>query len=245
MKPETAVKYGKGSSQFLAMGAIVLAEADLQSSLSLFSEARTERGHAKTFRKFSENNDKDNFVLTKLLSKKSVRFVAVALHKPSLAGSHIRSNPQKEYQYLVKFTLERISWVARDAARGGHPDQNCCRVFFSEQKTYPYEDLCEYLNKLQHGRDRHNCSVEWAYIDEKIGYAKHKNEDPIHFGDLVASAFHRAIEPKEHEMVDDRFFRNLLPAIYSKNGKRHGLKLFPPRQIDEICARGELSFLKL
>src|SRR6185437_1856538 len=233
-------KYAKGSSQFLAMGCTVLAQADLKAILGLFSDARVERGHAKTFRRFSENGEKDNFVLTTLLAKKGVRLVAVALHKPSLTGSHIRSDHQREYHYLVKFALERISWLARDAARGGPPAENRCRVYFSEQKTYPYEDLCDYLNKLQHGRDRHNCRVEWQYIDETIGYARHKNETPIHFGDLVASAFHRAIEPKQHGMVDDRFFRNLLPAIYSKNGKSYGLKLFPPRAIDEMCARGEL-----
>jgi FAD/FMN-containing dehydrogenase len=141
--------------------------------------------------------------------------------------------------------LERISWLVRDAARGANATDNQCHLIFSEQRSYPYEDLCEYLNKLQRGKDQHNCSIEWDYLDQSIESIKHKNEHPIHFGDLVASAFHMAIEPKQHDMVDDRFLRNLIPAIYSRNGKCYGLKMFPPRRIEEMRAAGDLGFLKL
>lgn len=238
-------KFGAGSSQFLAIGCTVLAIADLDATLSLFEEARAEREHSRTFRKFSENNEKDNFVLTQKLGKRGVRLVTVALHKPSLDGSHIRSDPQSEYQYLVKYALERVSWLARDSARGGKPEDNRCKLVFSEQKTYPYEDLCKYLNRLQKPNTKYNCSIEWNYLHPTIESEKHKNETPIHFADLAASAFHRAIEPKQHGMTDDRYLRNLLPAVYTRGGKYYGLKLFPPRQIGEMRDKGELGFLKL
>src|SRR5438046_1855550 len=110
-------KYGHGSSEFLAIGAAVAAISDETSLLDIFEAARLERQHAKTFKKFSSNNDKDNFVLAKLLAAKPIRIISVAVHKPSLTDD-LRSNPQREYQYLTKYALERISWLARDAARG-------------------------------------------------------------------------------------------------------------------------------
>jgi hypothetical protein len=71
-------KYGQGSSQFLAFGCAVTAISEVDALLKLFNEARAERGHSKTFKKFSSNNDKDNFVLTKLLASKPIRTVMVA-----------------------------------------------------------------------------------------------------------------------------------------------------------------------
>jgi hypothetical protein len=176
-------KYGGGSSEFLAIGSAVTAIAEVDSVLKIFSEARGERQHSKTFKKFSSNNEKDNFVLTKMLESKPVRTVMVAIHKPSMVDSHIRSHPQKEYQFLVKWALERVSWIARDSAatKGGKPEENRCKLIFSEQKTYPYEDLCAYLNKLRRGGDRFNCAIEWEYLHPDIGCERHRNEQPSIF----------------------------------------------------------------
>lgn len=126
-------KYGTGPSEFLVIGATVFSFADEPAILSLFEAARAERCHGNVFRKFSRNNEKDNFVLTKELSKHPVRITQVALHKPSMAGTHIRNNHQEEYQYLTKFAIERISWIARDAARGKYPKVNTVKLIFSKQ----------------------------------------------------------------------------------------------------------------
>jgi hypothetical protein len=126
--------YDRGSSHFLSMGAAVTAICETDNVLGTFNEARAEREHTKPFKKFISNNDKDNFVLTKLL---------------------------------------------------------------------------------------------------------------VHFGDIVASAFHRAIDPKKHGMTDDRFARNLIPTIYSRSGRPYGLKIFPPAAIDKLQKIGQLGFLKM
>jgi hypothetical protein len=239
--------YDRGSSHFLSMGAAVTAISETDNVLGTFNEARAEREHTKTFKKFISDNDKDNFVLTKLLAQKPICTVMVALHKPSMTGSYVRSHPKEEYRYLVKFTLERISWIARDSAvaKKLKPEESQCRLVFSEQKSHSYEDLYEYLNKLRNGGDRFNCSIEWDYLHPDIEYESHKNEQLIHFGDIVASAFHRAIDPKRHGMTDDRFARNLIPTIYSRSGRPYGLKIFPPAAIDKLQKVGQLGFLKM
>lgn len=238
-------KYGAGSSQFLVIGCAVMALADVPSILSVFDETRAERKHSRELRKFSDTPDKDNFVLTKLLGKKQIRMIQVALHKPSMDGTHLRNNPQDEYHYLVKYALERVSWLARDAARGQPSEHNRCKLVFSEQKLYPYEELCNYLNRLRNGQERYNCSIEWDYLDSSIGYQPHQNEQAIHLADTAASAFHRAIEPKMHGMVDDRFAQNLFPAVYRRKGQYYGVKLFPPREIEKMKERGFFGFLRL
>src|ERR1044072_853057 len=96
-------KYGRGSSAFMAFGAAVTAIAEVNGILDIFDVGRVAREHAKTFKKFSSNPDKDNFVLTQLLAAKPIRTVMIGLHKPSMAGTHLRENPQEEYQYLVKW----------------------------------------------------------------------------------------------------------------------------------------------
>lgn len=238
-------KYGKGSSEFLAIGAVVFAVDSSNEVLTVFDAARKERGSERVFRKFCDSSDKDNFVLTKHLSARPVRTVMVGLHKPSMVGSHSRSNPQAEYQYLVKFALERISWIARDSAKRNGDGNKLCRLIFSQQKMYPYEDLCAYLDKLKNGQGKYNCSAEWDYIDEEIEVIPHENEQPIHLADIVASSFHRAIETKKHGMTDDRFARNLFPSLYRRDKKCYGLKLFPSKEVAEMTQAGRFDFLKM
>ena len=155
-------QFAKGSSEFLVIGAAVYAADDESKVLSAFAPDAL-RPHGKPLQKFSRNSDADNFYLTKNIAAKPVRTCQVALHKPSMAGSFSRANHKEEYQYLAKFAIERISWIARDSAQkhGMSADKSLVHLTFSEQKMYPYEDLAEYLNKLKNGRERHNCSVDW------------------------------------------------------------------------------------
>lgn len=210
----------------------------------MFDTARNEREHTRQFRKFSKGSDQDNFVLTRLLANQPVRIAQVALHKPSMMGSFTRANHKEEYQYLCKFIIERISWIVRDSAAKMGLSDTKCELVFSAQQMYSYDDLCEYLDRIKAGRDRYNCSAEWQYVDETIRVIPHANEQPIHLADVVASALHKAIEPKKHGMTDDRFQRNLAPAVYRKNGTQYGVKLFPSKEIAAMKAAGHFGFLQ-
>jgi hypothetical protein len=61
---DSGSKYDSGSSRFLTIGSLVTSVAEVNGVLKIFGDARAEREHTKTFKKFSSNNDKDNFVLT-------------------------------------------------------------------------------------------------------------------------------------------------------------------------------------
>jgi hypothetical protein len=108
---------------------------------------------------------------------------------------------------------------------------------------YPYPELSAYLLKLKSNKT-HNCRINWSYLCEHIESEPHTNEKPIHLADTIASALHKAIEPKEHGMVDDRSERNLLSLLYRSGGRAFGLKMFPPKEIQELRAAGHLGFLR-
>ena len=236
-------KFGGGSSQFLVMGAVIVRRSNLANVLEVFNEARDERDKDPSvrFRKFSKSSDKDNFVLTKLLGRKPIKAAFVGFHKPSLAGTHIRANHGSEYNYLTKFMLERISWAVRDAPKpcGDHTTE----VIFSHQDLYPLDDLKDYIERLRLGRGRYNTRANWEHLSAFSDEA-HSDESQMHLADLAASSFHMAIEPKMHDMTDERHFRHLLPRLYrGKANKPFGLKMWPESAISDAQKAGRMTFL--
>lgn len=237
--------FAKGSSQYLVMAAVVVRRCNLARALEIFSLGRTERDRNKPFKKFSRSSDKDNFVLTSLLGKAPVRIVCIGSHKPSLAGTYIRDNHAEEYNYLIKMIAERASWIARDAPKRDGQSNSRCQLSLSEMRMYSYEDMASYLRYLRIGQGRFNTRAEWDLLDDSIHVAPHVNEGEHHLADLAASAFARAVEPKEHGMTDDRFIRNLSPRLYRLNNKLYGVKLFPAEAVKKLKERGQLQFLEL
>ncbi|QHL91627.1 DUF3800 domain-containing protein [Sphingomonas changnyeongensis] len=226
-------KFGDGSSQFLGIAAVIVRDSRLSEVMGLFDKSRELLNSAKPFRKFSEENAKGRFALSQQMGKAKICTCMVAIHKPSLAGTHIRENHANEYNYLLKMLIERISWAVRDAAQMPGGQNGKCSLVLSEQRMYPYDEMFAYLKKLRLGA--HNCRAEWGVISEAEPVVlKHENEKPLHLADIAASSFTAAIEPKSLGMTDDRFFRNISPTLYQKHGKRFGLKLFPDKHMKSV-----------
>lgn len=236
-------KFNGGSSEFLAMGAVIVRRCNLDDALAVFGEARDERGKdGASFRKFSKASAKDNFVLTRLLGRKPIRTAFVGFHKPSLGGTHIRDNHGSEYNYLTKFMLERISWAVRDADSAGGDHQ--ADVVFSHQDMYPLKDCQHYIDKLKRGAGRYNTRANWGHLGQFLS-EPHTDEGPMHLADLAASSFHMAIEPKQHGMTDERFLQNLLMRLYRGRGnKPFGLKMWPESAMTDAQNEGRLAFFQ-
>lgn len=232
-----------GSSEYLAMGAIVVRRVNLPHVMQMFDEARAERRKpdGAKFKKFSKSNSKDNFVLTQALGSKPVKVAVIGFHKPSLENTYVRQNHGNEYNYLFKFLIERISWIVRDADSAG--GDHSTDIILSRQEMYSFDELRGYTEKLKRGRGRFNTRTNWENIGN-IDQTPHQNETEMHLADLVASSFHLAIEPKDHGMTDERFFMNLSKRIYrGREGKPHGLKLWPNEAIEPAKSAGRLLFL--
>ena len=88
--------------------------------------------------------------------------------------------------------------------------------------------------RIKFGRDRYNCSAEWDYLDETIKVIPHENvEQPIHTADIVASAIHKAIEPKRHGMIDDRFSAILLQSFIASAAINMASNYFPEKKLEK------------
>ncbi|MBK76926.1 MAG: hypothetical protein CME85_15775 [Henriciella sp.] len=224
------------------MGACIYRNVNAENVLDVFDEARIERQKSpdQMFKKFSKSSDKDRFVLTRLLGRKPIKVSWVGFHKPSLQETFIRKNHGSEYNYLLKFILERISWAARDAdPQGDHK----CDIVLSSQKMYPFETTLQYIERLRRGIGRYNTRANWEHIGE-FSHRPHENEQDTHIADITASAFHMAIEPKEHQMTDERFLMNLGSRLYRGNNNRpHGLKLWPDEAVRPAIEQGRLRFV--
>ena len=223
------------------MGALVVRRCNLDNVVAVFHEAREERSKGnKPFRKFAKAPEKDNFVLTKHLGRKPIRTAFIGFHKPSLVGTHIRASHGSEYNYLTKFMLERISWIVRDASSAGGDHK--AEVVFSHQDMYSVTELHSYIAKLQRGKGRYNTRANWEHLGDFTSES-HVDEGRMHLADLVASSFHRAIEPKQHGMTDERYFRHLLARLYrGRDAKPFGLKLWPESAVTDARACGGMAF---
>jgi hypothetical protein len=223
-------KFGNGSSDFLAIGATIIRDELLPGAMSIFDAARESAGSSTKYKKFSKENGKNRYLLTQKLGTAKLATCLVAIHKPSMQGTHIRDNHANEYNYLLKMLIERISWAVRDARELSGRKNGPCHLVLSEQRMYPYDEMFNYFAKLRKGA--HNCRAEWKWISgEQPEIIRHEDETPVHLADIVASAFAMAIEPKDHGMTDDRFLRNFAGTIYQKHDKLFGLKLFPDREM--------------
>ncbi|MDG5488472.1 DUF3800 domain-containing protein [Sphingomonas sp. BGYR3] len=229
-------RFGEGSSQFLAMTAVIVRDDWLGQATSIFRECRDAASSDRRYQKFSRESDKNRFLLSQQLGRAKVATVFVAAHKPSMGGTYIRDNHSNEYNYLLKMLVERVSWAVRDAKTLPDRANGPCKLVLSEQRMYPYPEMFDYFRRLR--RCAHNCSAEWSAIsnDDPI-VTKHEDETPVHLADIAASSFAMAIEPKMFGMTDDRFLRNLSATIYTRYGKRFGLKLFPDESMRETAQR--------
>lgn len=236
-------RYEDGSSEFLIMSAAILPTWWLNVAAP-FDHARLILQDGKAFKKYEKISQPRRFLLTNLLKFYPITTIHVALHKPTYEESHIGRNATEEYAYLIKLTLERISWHARDMAHGSDPATGKTALVFSKRDALPYEDIKLYLRRLKRGRGAYNCSVEWAFIDEDFQVQRHTNEQPVHFADIAASGFHDALKSR-HGVPDDRFIRNLGPTIYRRDGKIQGMKFFPSKAEEMLRRLGYLEFMQL
>jgi hypothetical protein len=174
--------------------------------------------------------------------------VHVGTHKPTLSETHIGRNLTHCYAYLIKLTLERISWWVRDHYQSTDPGNGRCWLVFSENSALPYEAIKDYLAKLRQGRGIYNCRIDWRFIShEDVEIVPHAPETPLHLADIAAGALFQAIDPtkRDHAITDDRFIRNMRDAICRNARQVYGLKIFPREAVERLSERRLLDFVRL
>jgi hypothetical protein len=242
-------KVGHGSSEVIVMAAVILPAWRVDLADELFDHAhalRKGKTAGRQFKKFSEGNEHDNYLLTGLFSFFDITICQVMFHKPTMGQAWTRLRNREEYCYLCKLAIERISWFVRQTHHPNDPGNGKCALVFSENRAFPYPSIYNYIQKLKYGHDKYNCSAHWNYIYTNFRTQKHQNETAIHLADIAASALYRACEPRyPYGMTDDRFQRNLLGSLARRDRTVYGFKLFPSPARQVLEASGHLDFLRL
>lgn len=222
--------FDKKSSEFLVMAAAIVPHWLPFIHEDFFSHVRSLcKVQAKGVPKFQRCSDKLKFVLSRMMPQYGIQTVHVVLHKPSMVGTHIGRNPNAMYSYLLKLTLERVSWAVRDRQDGGDPCNGKCRVLFSENAGLAYDKMGEYLAKLK-AETGHNHSIKWEFLHlDDAEPQPHQNETCFHFADVAASATFTAFDTanREHGITDDRYIRLLIPGMCRDKKSVYGFKFFP------------------
>jgi hypothetical protein len=194
--------------------------------------------------KFQKCGDRAKLTLTSLLYLYPIWTVHVAGHKPSLSNTSLVLNTNSLYAYLIKFTLERISWFVRDQYHCHDPGDCRCHLVFSKNEALPYEDIKAYFRKLRNGGGTYNCRIDWKHISDDFETLEHRPDSELHIADIAAGALYHAIDPtkKKYAITDDRPIRNLRHSICRNERQVYGLKLFPSKVPEILQGRDNLDF---
>jgi hypothetical protein len=128
------------------------------------------------------------------------------------------SDPQAVYLYTLRFTLERLSWIARD--RGEQ-----IIVTFAHVKNFPYQRLREYLATLR----GIPTSIEWQWIRD-VRINQPNKLELLQVADIAASSTLKAFQPDRHDVTEERYVRELGTCLYRRPPgalTSYGMKVHP------------------
>lgn len=151
------------------------------------------------YRKFSDTNRQH---VCRVLADKPLRIFVVASHKSTMRTHRSkklgRANDKEFYNWCLRLLLERVTeWCARRCRKAGievHP----ARLIFSERGGHDYQDLHDYLKKLEAQTLTGNLTLNKRGITPGVIYGSlcevvpHSNLAGLQLADVAASAFFQA-----------------------------------------------------
>ena len=246
---EMGTNYDGGSSECLVMGAAITPGWHVDLVQDFFAHAHSvDKRVIDIFPKFQKCTEKRKWLLTSMFHLYPIFTVHVGIHKPTLFGSHIGHDMNACYCYLIKLTLERISWWVRDNLHHDDPGNGRCQLVFSENTALSYDAILEYLRKLKKGQGNYNCRIHWkAFTADDIVVNPHTPESGLHLADIAAGGLFTAIDhsKRDYGITDDRYIRNLRRDIVRNDSQVYGIKIFPKDAVSVLGERGVLDFCKI
>lgn len=177
------------------------------------------------------------------------RVLGVCVHKPSLLEREKFRERYRLYFYAVRYLLERLSWLVRDAHNpkewGGN---GTIEVLFSNRQGMSYEELRDYLRLLKHhqraGRD---VRIDFDLVPiDAINTQTPGRSMGLQLADAAAGAFFNALERDRYGNTEPRYIQTLLPILYRHVGHLtgYGLKMVPKDAILSLRAEPSLEWLR-
>jgi Protein of unknown function (DUF3800) len=175
-----------------------------------------------------------------------LRAISILVHKASLdpEQSALCHEKHKLYFYLVRFLLERVSWMCRDSDSIANRKigDGTARIVFSSRGDLSYEELGAYFSMLQ----RTDARIEWRVIKpNQFKVLKNGKHPGLQFADCVASAMYCCDHHCARKKTTD-WAKILKAAAYCHRGKYlgYGIKIFPPEAEKQMAQRTIASWAK-
>jgi len=212
------------ATDYFVMSAVVVSDADrpaLQGRLASIRNALNKPpGTVLHFARNIKQHGQRVYVCEQLGSVAGLTVVNVVMCKRLFVNAVLLStDPQAVYLYTLRFMLERLSWIARDAG-----DEII--VTFAHVKNFPYHRLTGYLNLLN---GYPGVTIHWPAIRD-VRINQPNKLELLQAADIAASATLKAFQPDHLGVTEQRYLRELAPRLYRRPPGQitsYGMKLHP------------------
>lgn len=169
--------------------------------------------------------------LSLYLSRRPIKISSVCWNKRELMDDdreHTLNVKTRLYHYTIRYLLERISWLCRDARPS--PGNPICRLVFAKCKNMKYAGIQNYLRRLQAGEGDDDIRINWPTIDIENIIVKPSSELlGLQIADCVASSVYQGLELNPHGRTEPTYVRHLRRRTYHRgnNYTTYGMKIMP------------------
>lgn len=186
---------------------------------------------------FQKLNHDQRIVTTKYLAKKPLGICVVGSNKITLLD-HPKFEIFKQkghlYNYLVRFLLERVTFLCAQAAKADNISNPSIKVVFSRRGGTDYHVMASYLKLMRDGKEvlASKRSINWNILDiDNIRVENHSKWAGLQIADAVTSAYFKALEPNFYGNYETSYALHLKSRLIKRNGKflDCGLTLIPPK----------------
>ena len=226
----------QGSSRWFVLSALVLRKENDLLAVELAKQARMllkkPPKHPLHFRHLRHGQ---RVPLARLIGTASVRTVNVLIHKPSIKEPEVfQQQAYALYRYATRLLVERLSWLCRDNRKAGYGD-GTVEIIFSNRSAMSYDDLRDYLERLQGGDEAAEVRVDWEVIrPTQVRAVNHDQLAGLQLADAVASGVYFGVNKNPFGETEDRYLRLLAPTIYRHKQRieGYGLKFWCDERVE-------------
>lgn len=225
-----------GQSTFFAIGAFMVAGGD-DAQLPTWRDDLVRQFPQRVGRTlhFRDLKHEQKIAVCHTLAEKPFGACVVLSYKPTIVDSPkygVFKQPQHLYNYLVRFTLERITAAVRKRA-AIYRHRAALTVTFSRREGTDYEVMREYLQLIKDGKEVMPSigKIDWSVFDPaNIRVENHAVRAGLQLADVVTSATYAAFEPGLYGHCEEGYCQ-AMRGRYIRHQRRAlncGLTLIPP-----------------
>lgn len=237
-----------GSSRWFVLSAVVTrAGSDLE-TVKLVDEVRAllDRPPKKPLH-FRDLRHEHRLPFVDRIATAKLWVVTVLICKPDLQEPEVFQEGYHLYFYAVRFLLERVSWLCRDARRPEETGDGSAEIVFSNRSGMAYAELRSYLGRLEDQAEERDVTIDWTAVrPHQITAYSSGRRMGLQLADAVASSFFKAVEPSRYGYTEDRYARMLQPRVYHARGRYlgYGLKFWPGEVESRLKTAPELGWVR-